>query len=97
MYQVTIKKILEDGSEEIMHDAKSVGLFAIVDSEDGKRFAEIVYHQNLMDMAGKIAQSGNIKRAAQLSMALGNVLDKMATEDAENDLLSQILGNTDLQ
>ena len=97
MYRLTITEIHEDGREEIIHDDKSCGFFAIVESEDGERFAEIVQHQNLLGMASKIAQSENVKRAAALASTVEKFMGKMQGEDAENSLLSQILGGTDLQ
>lgn len=97
MYRLRITEIHEDGTEEIIHDEKTPGLFTIVESEDGDRFAEIVLHQNLVGMASKIAQSDHVRKAAELMHVLEGATNKMRGEGAENSLLSQILGGTDLQ
>ena len=97
MYRLTITKIHEDGKEEIIHDDKSCGFFAIVESEDGERFCEIVNNQNLLGMANKISQSEHVRKAAELMLALEGFTNKMRGESAENSLLSHLLGTSDIQ
>ena len=69
-YRVVITEV-DNGTEKVMHDEKHGGLYALMDSVDGKSFKELVLNDSLGHMATKIADSKHMKQAAKLATMFG--------------------------
>ena len=85
MYNVIVMKDGEQIADEYMKNVVLLG-----ESDDGI-VEEMIMHTSIMDMAGMIASSSKVKRAAMLANAMMKIRESM-TMDSESNLLEQILG-----
>lgn len=93
VYRVVITAIdSETNTETVEVDDKYTGLTLVADCVgDEGRMAEIVLHDNLANMAAKLAAGSKTANAVRLA---GLVMDmrKSKLENIENELLNMIMG-----
>ena len=91
VYHVVITSTDVDTNEQnIELDENYIGLTLIADNEDGKSMSEVIIHDNIANMAAKLA-SGDKTRIA---LKLARVMDDMKSDrmSAIEDLLSDAIG-----
>lgn len=93
VYRVVITAIdSETNTETVEVDDKYTGLTLVADCVgDEGRMAEIVLHDNLANMAAKLAAGSKTANAVRLA---GLVMDmrKSKLENIENELMNMIMG-----
>ena len=90
-YRVVITEIDETGKETVEHDREYKGLTMLADNVEGEGFAEVIMHDNLLNIAAKIGSSKKCFMAAKFVSAVESVRDR-DNGTMESVLLDAIIG-----
>lgn len=90
-YRVVITEIDEEGKETVEHDREYKGLTMLADDVEGEGFAELVMHDNVLNIAAKIGSAKNCFAAAKIVAAMESVRDRNNGK-MESALLDAIIG-----
>jgi hypothetical protein len=91
IYKMTVVAVdPETNEEEVVVDDTYTGFLLCANCGDGK-MAEVVMHDNIMDMANRLAQGKHTRAAVRLANVL-MAMKRDDAEDAENALLREIMG-----
>lgn len=92
LYRVVITEIdTENGTETVELDDQYMGLTLVADCADGERMSEIVLHDNVLNMANKLAAGSKTHKAVKLAAMMMD-MKKDDAADAESALLRRIMG-----
>jgi hypothetical protein len=90
LYHVVITEIDETKDETVLVDDNYTGLTVVADTNED-RMTEIVLHDNLVNMAAKLAAGDKTSTAVRLAAVMLD-LKKSDANNAETALLRAIMG-----